>query len=166
MWFSTALGLLSLATFASAAPYNEIYAPWNLNTNQNAQSPLKYDTDYVPDSYFTSPANWRIPFNTVLMDKSANGDPSNDNFFGTMFEWDWREKKVTALNQDFVMDPHVCNVCSIGLCWAYSNLILPSQTALANDIDMAVTDTKTMVAKTRPMVTEMQAVVRTCVGTC
>ena len=94
MWLSTALGLLSLATFASAAPYNETYAPWNLNTNKNAQSPLEYDTDYVPDSYFPSPDNWRIPFYTVLMDKFADGDPSNNDFFGTMFEWDWREPNL------------------------------------------------------------------------
>jgi alpha-1,3-glucan synthase len=94
MWFSTALGLWSLATFASAAPYNETYAPWNLNTNQNAQSPLDYDTTYTPSSYFPSPTNWRFPFYTVLMDKFADGDPSNNDFFGTMYEWDWRETQL------------------------------------------------------------------------
>jgi len=94
MWLSTALGLLSLATFASAAPYNETYAPWNLNSNQNAQSPLDYDTDNVPSSYFPSPDNWRFPFYTVLMDKFADGDPSNNDFFGTLYEWDWRETQL------------------------------------------------------------------------
>jgi alpha-1,3-glucan synthase len=94
MWFSTALGLLSLAVSVSAAPYNETYAAWNLNTNQNAQSPMDYDTNFIPDSYFPSPDNWRFPFYTILMDKFADGDPSNNDFFGTMYEWDWRETNL------------------------------------------------------------------------
>ena len=94
MWFPTALGLWSLATFVSAAPYNETYAAWNINTNKNAQSPMEYDTDFIPKSYFPSPDNWRFPFYTILMDKFADGDPSNNDFFGTMFEWDWREPNL------------------------------------------------------------------------
>ena len=34
------------------APYNETYSEYNLNTNQNAQSPLDYDTSFMPTSYF------------------------------------------------------------------------------------------------------------------
>ena len=94
MRFSTALGLWSMAAFVSAAPYNETYAAWNLNTNKDAQSPLEYDTDFVPGSYFPSPTNWRFPFYTILMDKFADGDPSNNDFFGTMYEWDWREPNL------------------------------------------------------------------------
>jgi len=94
MRFSTILGLWSLVTLVSAAPYNETYAAWNLNTNKNAQSPMDYDTDFIPKSYFPSPDNWRFPFYTILMDKFADGDPSNNDFFGTMFEWDWREPNL------------------------------------------------------------------------
>ena len=88
---TTLLGLVLFIASTLAAPYNETYAGYNLNTNENAQSPLDYDTNFVPSSYHPSPDNWRIPFYTVLMDKFADGDPTNNDFFGSPFEWDWRE---------------------------------------------------------------------------
>ena len=91
MRLSTLFGLAPLLAQVLAAPYNETYAGYNLNTNTNAQSPLDYDTSFVPNSYTPSPSNWRIPFYTVLMDKFADGDPTNNDYFGTPFEWDWRE---------------------------------------------------------------------------
>ena len=91
MRFQTLLGLAALISSALAAPYNETYAEYNLNTNQNAQSPLDYDTNFFPSSYWPSPDNWRFPYYTILMDKFADGDPTNNDFFGTPFEWDWRE---------------------------------------------------------------------------
>ena len=91
MRLSTLLGLAALASSAFAAPYNETYAEYNLNTNQNANSPLDYDTSFLPTSYHPSPDNWRIPYYTILMDKFADGDPTNNDYFGTPFEWDWRE---------------------------------------------------------------------------
>lgn len=91
MRFSTLLGLAPLIASALAAPYNETYAAYNLNTNQNAQSPLDYDTDFVPQQYHPSPDNWRMPYYTILMDKFADGDPTNNDYFKTEFEWDWRE---------------------------------------------------------------------------
>lgn len=30
------------------------------------------------------------------MDKFADGDPSNNDYFGTMFEYDWRETQLRA----------------------------------------------------------------------
>ena len=94
MRFSTLLGLAPLIASALAAPYNETYAEYNLNTNQNAQSPLDYDTSFVPAQYHPSPANWRIPYYTILMDKFADGDPTNNDYFKTEFEWDWRETNL------------------------------------------------------------------------
>jgi alpha-1,3-glucan synthase len=91
MRLSTILGLAALLAPVLAAPYNETYAGYNLNTNTNAQSPLDYDTSFVPSNYTPSPSNWRFPFYTVLMDKFAVGDPTNNDYFGTPFEWDWRE---------------------------------------------------------------------------
>ena len=91
MRLSTLLGLVPFIASALAAPYNETYAEYNLNTNQNAQSPLDYDTSFVPSTYHPSPENWRFPYYTILMDKFADGDPTNNDFFGTEFEWDWRE---------------------------------------------------------------------------
>ena len=91
MRLTTLLRLAPLIASALAAPFNETYGTYNLNTNQNAQSPLDYDTDFVPSTYHPSPASWRFPFYTVLMDKFADGDPTNNDFFGSPFEWDWRE---------------------------------------------------------------------------
>ena len=91
MRFSTLLGLAPFIASAFAAPYNETYASYNLNTNQNAQSPLDYDTSFVPSRYHPSPSTWRFPFYTILMDKFADGDPTNNDYFKSPFEWDWRE---------------------------------------------------------------------------
>ncbi|EMD38388.1 bifunctional glycoside hydrolase family 13 glycosyltransferase family 5 protein [Gelatoporia subvermispora B] len=95
MWVRAALlSLLSLAQFAAASPWRADLVDYNINTNQNAQSPLEYTT--TPRSNYTgSPGNWRsIPFYTVLMDKFADGDPSNNDYFGTVYEWDWRETQL------------------------------------------------------------------------
>ncbi|KAI0647127.1 glycoside hydrolase family 13 and glycosyltransferase family 5 protein [Trametes meyenii] len=95
MWVRTALfSLLALAQWGSASPYREDLKDYNLNTNQNAQSPLDYSTT-KRSSYTASPDNWReIAFYTILMDKFADGDPSNNDYFGTMYEWDWRETQL------------------------------------------------------------------------
>ncbi|KAI0950602.1 hypothetical protein AcV7_009015 [Taiwanofungus camphoratus] len=97
MWVQTALlTLLSLAHLATASPYRADLVDYNLNTNQNAQSPTEYSTN-PRSSYTPSPDNWRaIPFYTVLLDKLADGDPSNNDYFGTTYEWDWRETQLRA----------------------------------------------------------------------
>ena len=95
MWVRTALlSLLALAQWGNASPYREDLKDYNINTNQNAQSPLDYSTPQRA-SYTKSPDNWReIPFYTILLDKFADGDPSNNDYFGTMYEWDWRETQL------------------------------------------------------------------------
>ena len=88
------LSLLALAQWGVASPYREDLVDYNLNTNQNAQSPTDYSTTRR-SSYTRSPDNWRsIPFYTILLDKFADGDPSNNDYFGTMYEWDWRETQL------------------------------------------------------------------------
>ncbi|KAI0006163.1 glycoside hydrolase family 13/glycosyltransferase family 5 protein [Russula compacta] len=92
-----AWSLLSIAALTLASPYREDLVQYNINTNQNAQSPLDYQTSRSNTTYTPSPSNWRaIPFYTVLMDKFADGDPSNNDYFGTMFEYDWRETQLRA----------------------------------------------------------------------
>ena len=93
----TAWSFLSLAGLTLAAPYSDDLVQYNINTNQNAQSPLEYTTSRSNTTYTPSPSNWRaVPFYTVLMDKFADGDPSNNDYFGTMFEYDWRETQLRA----------------------------------------------------------------------
>ncbi|TFY74157.1 hypothetical protein EWM64_g9855, partial [Hericium alpestre] len=92
---TAAWSLLSLATAARASPYRDDLVQWNLNTNPNAQSPLDYTTTHPTGNYMPSPGNWReIPFYTILLDKFADGDPSNNDFFGSPYEWDWRETQL------------------------------------------------------------------------
>jgi alpha-1,3-glucan synthase len=95
LWASSSL--LSVLTLILASPYRADLVQYNLNTNQNAQSPLQYSTSRPNSTYTPSPDNWRsIPFYTILMDKFADGDPSNNDYFGTMFEYDWRETQLRA----------------------------------------------------------------------
>ncbi|KAI0079915.1 glycoside hydrolase family 13 and glycosyltransferase family 5 protein [Panus rudis PR-1116 ss-1] len=93
-WCSALLSVLSLASLALASPYRDDLTDYNINTNQNAQNPLEYTTS-KRSSYTPSPDNWReLPFYTILLDKFADGDPSNNDYFGTMFEYDWRETQL------------------------------------------------------------------------
>jgi alpha-1,3-glucan synthase len=92
--WSTSLWLLfSLwATRVIAIAYRADLVSYNLNTNQNAQSVLEYEASRPNTTYTPSPTNWRaLPFYTVLLDKFADGDPTNNDFFNTSFENDWRE---------------------------------------------------------------------------
>ena len=91
---SAAVSLLSLASLVVSSPYRDDLTDYNINTNQNAQDPTQYTTN-KRSTYHPSPDNWReVPFYTILLDKWADGDPSNNDYFGTMFEWDWRETQL------------------------------------------------------------------------
>lgn len=93
-WCTALLSLLSLAPAVWSSPYRDDLVNYNLNTNQNAQTPLEYSAT-KRSKYTPSPDNWReLPFYTILLDKFADGDPQNNDFFGTMYEYDWRETQL------------------------------------------------------------------------
>jgi alpha-1,3-glucan synthase len=93
--FSIFLFLSILFHSGHASPYREDLVDYNLNTNKNAQSPLEYDTTRPSSNYTPSPDNWRaLPVYTLLLDKFSDGDPSNNDFFGTPFETDYRETQL------------------------------------------------------------------------
>lgn len=97
MRFRTALiSVLPLfLSLVSASPYSDELAPWNINSNKDATDPTQYSTTRKNTTYTPSPDNWRsLPTYTLLLDKFADGDPSNNDFFGTMFENDWRETQL------------------------------------------------------------------------
>ncbi|KAF4539253.1 Alpha-glucan synthase [Lasiodiplodia theobromae] len=85
---------LSFATLALcliqvyALPYLDEYADWNLNTKQGETDPTKYWGQWEDHDFQPSPDNWRFPFYTLFLDRFVNGDPSNDNINGTLFEVD------------------------------------------------------------------------------
>lgn len=74
--------------------YDPAYAKWNLNTNPTADNPLDYSGVWENHTFHPSPANWRMPFYTLMLDRWVNGDPSNDNANGTVFEQDSYETQL------------------------------------------------------------------------
>jgi hypothetical protein len=80
--------LLCSSRFAQCLRYDPSEADWNLNTNQAATSPLDYSGTWQDHTFFPSPENWRFPFYTLFLDRFVNGDPSNDDINGTLFEQD------------------------------------------------------------------------------
>ncbi|KAJ7111552.1 modular protein with glycoside hydrolase family 13 and glycosyltransferase family 5 domains [Mycena crocata] len=88
------LAFLSFLLVA-ASPYRDDLIDYNLNQNQQATDPTQYTTSRPNKTYTPSPANWRaLPVYTILLDKFADGNPSNNDFFGTMFENDYRETQL------------------------------------------------------------------------
>ncbi|TFK42547.1 hypothetical protein BDQ12DRAFT_281172 [Crucibulum laeve] len=92
----TALCALPLLTnLVTASPYREDLVDWNLNVNKDAKSPTEYDSTRPNTTYTPSPPNWRaLPTYTILMDKFADGDPSNNDFFKSKYEYDHRETQL------------------------------------------------------------------------
>lgn len=80
--------LLVAAWLTRALRYDPAFEEWNLNTNKEATNPLDYTGTRTGHKYTPSPDNWRFPFYTVMLDRWVNGDPSNDNANGTLFEQD------------------------------------------------------------------------------
>ncbi|KAG8533939.1 uncharacterized protein KY384_001680 [Bacidia gigantensis] len=80
--------LYLLARPAFPLRYDPEQVAWNLNTDQDAVDPVQYRGEWEDHTFTPSPDNWRIPFYTVMLDRFANGDPSNDNANGTQFEHD------------------------------------------------------------------------------
>ncbi|KAJ8521655.1 hypothetical protein ONZ45_g1682 [Pleurotus djamor] len=92
---SALLAFHSLASLVFASPYRDDLVDYNININKDAQSPLEYKAQRANSTYTPSPENWRsLPVYTILLDKFADGDPTNNDFFGTMFESDWRETQL------------------------------------------------------------------------
>lgn len=88
-------GVLYAALPARAIVYTESLVDYNLNTNQQATAVTDYTTTRANTTYTPSPSNWRAhPVYTILLDKFANGDPSNDDYFKTIHESDWRETQL------------------------------------------------------------------------
>ena len=71
-----------------ALPYFEDYIDYNLNQNQTASNPLDYWGIWESHEYHASPTNWRMPFYTITLDRFVNGDPTNDEANGTVWEHD------------------------------------------------------------------------------
>lgn len=76
----------ALAISGRAYKYDPDFVDYNLNTNQDAIDPLDYSGKWEGHTFNPSPDNWRFPFYTLFLDRFVNGDPTNDNANGTVFE--------------------------------------------------------------------------------
>lgn len=79
---------LLLASLVSSLKFDKQYVGYNLNENEAATSPLDYSGEWKDHTFHPSPTNWRFPFYTLFIDRYVNGDPSNDDVNGTVYERD------------------------------------------------------------------------------
>lgn len=86
------LTVFALTTLVFGRKFDASLVDYNLNRNRSATSPFDYwgsRQDDEPDfKYAPSPDNWRVPFYTIFLDRFVNGDPSNDDIYGTPYETD------------------------------------------------------------------------------
>lgn len=80
--------LASVATIVQGLRYHEDFVDYNLNTNKEATNPLDYSASRPGHTYQKSPENWRFPFYTIFLDRLADGDPTNNDINGTVYEQD------------------------------------------------------------------------------
>lgn len=80
--------LAAFGLTSRALRYDQAEVGYNLNENQTAVDPVDYWGEWDNHTYHRSPSNWRFPFYTLFLDRFVNGDPSNDNANGTLFEHD------------------------------------------------------------------------------
>lgn len=55
---------------------------------------MSYWGEWENHTFNPSPSNWRVPFYTVLLDRFANGNPTNDDANGTQFEHDLTQTQL------------------------------------------------------------------------
>ena len=90
-WHLNIAGLLVLcfSSLTLALQYDIDQVGWNLNENETATEPTDYWGEWSGHDYTPSPSNWRFPFYALTLDRYVNGDPTNDEANGTVFEHDW-----------------------------------------------------------------------------
>ena len=81
--------LASLSWTAWTLQWDPEHAGYNLNENEEATQPTDYSGAWANHTYHPSPTNWRFPFYVLTIDRYVDGDPSNNEANGTVFEHDW-----------------------------------------------------------------------------
>ena len=62
---------------------------YNINENQQAIEPVDYWGEWHNHEFNPSPKTWRFPFYVLTMDRYVDGDPTNNEANGTVFEHNW-----------------------------------------------------------------------------
>lgn len=77
------------AVVVTALQFDPEFVGYNLNENKTATSVLDYWGERDGHTYHASPSNWRFPVYTLFLDRYVDGDPSNNDINGTLFETDY-----------------------------------------------------------------------------
>lgn len=95
MEYTTRLGLLAAIFISSfttirAAPYSAQWVDYNLNQMPTVTPNVsQYRGSWFGHAFTPSPQSWRdLPTYTIIPDRWINGDPANDDYFGTVHESD------------------------------------------------------------------------------
>lgn len=90
-WLINIAALLAFffSSCAFALRYDIEQVGYNLNENQTAIEPTDYWGEWSNHTFTPSPSNWRFPFYAVTLDRYVDGDPTNNEANGTVFEHDW-----------------------------------------------------------------------------
>lgn len=89
LWNCAAVVLTVLPTAIIALRYDPDHIRYNLNQNQTATEPTDYWGQWDNHKYHPSPTNWRFPFYVLTIDRYVDGDPTNNEANGTVFEHHW-----------------------------------------------------------------------------
>lgn len=90
MFWRLASALLVSSSTVAALPYLPEEVAYNLNQNQSATEPQAYWGEWGGNhTYYPSPTNWRFPFYVLTLDRYVDGDPTNNEANGTLFEHNW-----------------------------------------------------------------------------
>jgi alpha-1,3-glucan synthase len=85
---------LLLASLVCGLKFDKQFVGYNLNENETAVNPLDYFGEWKDHTFHPSPTNWRFPFYTLFLDRYVNGDPSNDDINGTVYERDSQSNQL------------------------------------------------------------------------
>ena len=88
--------LLIQIIISNALRYDPDQVGYNLNENKSAVDPKDYWGEWANHTYHPSPANWRFPFYALNIDRYVDGDPSNNEANGTVFEHDWMSNQFRS----------------------------------------------------------------------
>ena len=94
IWLHVLILVTGIISTARSYNYDEQWVKYNLNTNQAAKHPLEYSGEWTGHNFTKSPDNWRFPFYSLFLDRFVNGDPTNDNINGTLFEHDIQSNQM------------------------------------------------------------------------
>lgn len=86
--------LTVLVPLITAVQWSADQVRWNLNQKEDATVPTEYWGEWENHTFHPSPSNWRFPFYVITIDRYVDGDPTNNDANGTVFEHNWMSNQL------------------------------------------------------------------------